>query len=107
MVDGKLQYTDVIENKWCLYAYIYPKHELFSKFDASSDINCDAARFFDWHGGCTFLRMHMSGDDCTSVQIGCDYNHLDDDRYLEMSNFDEASDSVFADAARLISVLEG
>jgi hypothetical protein len=92
------------ENHWCLYAYIYPKHPHFANF-YGPNMWQDASGFFDWHGGCTFLEYHkMDAEVVGAVQVGCDYNHLYDDRYLDMATPDQAR-SVFSDADDLFETL--
>jgi hypothetical protein len=104
LVDGEFKYTDIDEHKWCLYAFIYPDHTLFGNFDGP-DFWQDACGFFDWHGGCTYLEYHRDDESkIVSVQVGCDYNHYLDDRYLYMATKEDAA-SVFNDADGLFEVL--
>ena len=84
-------------HRWCIYAYIYPSHPHFAKF-SGPDMWQDAASCMPMHGGTSFLRWHYDDNGKpTSVQVGCDYNHLDDNRYTHMANRDEAK-AVFNDA---------
>jgi hypothetical protein len=87
-------------HRWCVYAYIYPKHPHFAKFDGP-DMWQDAAAEMPLHGGPSLLRWHR-GDDGkpTSVQVGADYNHLHDDYFTQYSTADDARE-VFIDAERL------
>lgn len=92
------------ENRWCLYAYLYPKHPHFSKFEGDSMWQ-DAANFFNWHRGCSYLEYHRDNKgEVGSVQVGCDYNHLYDDQFLGMATKDDAWE-VFVDADRLLGRL--
>ena len=94
---------DRTENKWCIYAYIYPKHPQFGKFEG--DRIWQDATELGMHGGCSYLRYHFDATaGVTSVQVGCDYNHLGDDRYLEMGTEDDAR-AVFNDADSLFDRL--
>jgi hypothetical protein len=105
LINGEFKYTDIDENKWCLYAFIYPHHPLFEKFDGR-DFWQEACGFFEWHGGCSYLEyLRDSEGKIVSVQVGCDYNHYQDDHYLEMATKDEAR-SVFMDADRLVESLK-
>jgi len=91
-------------NLWNLYAYIYPGHPKFAALCLVGD------RFYDsgvrealgdglpLHGGVTFFHIHRDGDGkACSVQIGCDYNHLHDDRYRRMDD----AESMVVDADEL------
>lgn len=88
-------------HRWCIYAYIYPKHPHFAAFKGS-DLWQDATARMPLHSGCTYLRYHLKeGGEVTSVQVGADYNHLHDSHYTHMATKEDAY-SVFADAQRLI-----
>lgn len=107
IIDGEYKATGRIENKWCLYAYFYPKHPHFSKFVIGDDMRQDAANFFDWHCGCSYLQRHCDANGTTfSIQVGCDYNHLYDDRFLQMVTKEDAYE-VFADAEALFETMSG
>lgn len=104
VVNGEVVRTGRVENKWCVYAFIFPKHPHFPKFEGPS-LWQDAASFFDWHGGCSYLEYHrVSAEVISSVQVGCDYNHLHDDHYLDMATQEDAA-SVFRDADELFETL--
>lgn len=93
-----------VDNKWCLYAFIFDKHPHFQKFEGDSMWQ-SASDFFDWHGGCTFLEYHRGKNLAIgSVQVGCDYSHLHDDRFLEMATKEDA-EIVFRDADDLFETL--
>lgn len=92
-------------NRWCVYAYIYPTHWLFSRFDESESISQDAARELNMHGGASLVSYHQRADKVTSIQVGADYNHLGDNHYTFQSTKEDAR-SVFMDAADLISFLK-
>jgi len=93
-------------HRWCVYAYIHPKHPLFASFDGTEDMWQDAAASLPLHGGPSFLRIHTSHKtkEITSYQVGADYHHLHDDRFTRMATADEASE-VFADARQLFNRL--
>lgn len=93
------------ENRWCVYAYIYPKHPHFDAFSGDSLFQ-DATDCMPLHGGCSYLRTHLDSDGAVaSRQVGADYNHFRDGCYTHMSNKEQAS-SVFADADELFQWLE-
>jgi len=94
-------------HRWCIYAYIYPEHPYFVKFDGSEDMCQDAALALPLHCGPSFMRAHQrfcSVAIC-SYQVGCDYNHLYDEHYTNMATQEEAR-SVFEDAEVLFDWLE-
>jgi hypothetical protein len=93
------------ENRWCVYAYIYPKHPHFAAFSGDSLFQ-DATDCMPFHGGCSYLRTHLDSDGAVaSRQVGADYNHFRDGHYTHMSTKEEAA-SVFADADELFQWLE-
>ena len=88
-------------NRWCVYAYIYPKHPHFAAFNGTEDMWQDAAAQMPMHGGPSFCRKHMNAKgEVTSYQVGADYHHLHDWRYTQHATKDEAR-SVFNDAEEL------
>ena len=90
-------------NRWNVYAYIYPKHTLFDKFDNAYDDVCSS---LPMHGGVTYFQKHVDNDGKpASIEIGCDYDHLGDDRYSEYATKEDAT-SVFRDAEELIEYLK-
>lgn len=92
------------EHRWCIYAYIYPKHPKFSEFKGS-DMWQEAAGSLPLHCGCSFLQYHRNDTGgVTSVQVGCDYNHLGDDHYTRLATREDAR-SVFRDAEDLFELL--
>lgn len=104
IVNGEFKFMGNVEHKWCLYAYLFPKHPHFSKFEGTSMWQ-DASNFFDWHSGCTYLEYHRDNDSkVVSIQVGCDYNHLHDYRYLNMATAEDAR-AVFNDADDLFKTL--
>ena len=90
--------------RWCVYAYIYPNHPLFSEIESGKEYEppiCD----MPFHGGCTFLNANRNDSGgITSWKIGCDYNRLYDDYYTHMETKEDAL-SVFMDAENLIAYL--
>ena len=97
--------------RWCVYAYIYPTHQLFQ---AAMDYmtpgsNEDAIRALTMHGGVTLKHVIMMDGDRTevsSVQLGCNYNHLDDERFTHYETKEDAV-CVFLDANMLFNELGG
>lgn len=97
---------DAAEHIWNVYAYIYPSHPHFKNFERTDRMWQDAATVLPLHGGPSFLKWHFDINlNPTSVQVGCDYNHLYDDNYLEMDSEDEAG-LIFTDAESLFQWLE-
>ena len=94
-------------NNWCIYAYIYPKHPDFAKFDVDGPMYQDAAAAMPLHGGPTFFQAHYDRkkNECTSVQVGADYNHLYDDEFAHHKTLEDAY-QVFNDAGELFDWLE-
>lgn len=99
-----LPYSVCGKFRWCVYAYLYPNHPLFSEIKSGKEYDppiCD----MPLHGGCSFLDANRNDSGgITSWKIGCDYNHLGDDHYTHMETKDDAM-SVFMDAERLITYL--
>lgn len=92
-------------NRWCVYAYIYPKHPYFSKFDGPFMYQ-DAANAMPLHGGPTFFKYQMHGEKISSVKVGCDYNHYQDTHFTHYATTEEAY-QVFEDAEDLYNWLYG
>lgn len=92
-------YDDKGPNRWRIYAYIYPKHWHFGSFDGDG-LWQDATSVLNLHGGASFFRANRDDiGDITSIQVGCDYNHLHDEYY---TNLDGAEGNpVFNDAEAL------
>lgn len=97
--------------RWCIYAYIYPKHPIFTRFDLDNIYQDETARM-PFHGGCTYIRHHLTMDENVSVsavQVGCDYHHLYDDIYTVVSPDDADNQDYFQvwkDADELFVYLE-
>jgi len=93
------------DNRWNVYAYIYPKHQLFTKF-TDTGMYDDACYGLPMHGGVTLLKRYIGEKgDVASIQIGCDYNHDGDSRYTHYETKDQAC-SVFNDAEELVGYLK-
>jgi len=91
-------------HRWCVYAYIYPKHPHFAAFKGN-DLWQEATGVLPLHAGCSFLTYHRrDSGDVTSVQVGCDYNHLHDNEYTQHATKEEAWE-VFVDAEQLVARL--
>lgn len=97
-------YDSDMGHRWCVYAYIYPKHPYFAKFKGANTWQ-NATREMPLHGGCSFLEYPMYEGKVTSVKVGADYNHLNDSPYTRMTTKDEAW-SVFNDAGELFEWLQ-
>lgn len=91
-------------HRWCVYAYIYPKHPHFANFTGPAMWQ-EAAACLPFHGGPSLLRWHYDDDQKpTSVQVGADYNHLHDSYYTRCATEKDAY-TVFADAEDLFQRL--
>jgi len=97
-------------NRWCVYAYIYPKHPLFSKIEPDGGMFQDSTSNLPLHCGASYFEPHYYLNheskkvELTSFQIGADYNHLHDTHYTRMETREEAY-QVFADAEELFDYL--
>lgn len=97
---------DANENLWRVYCYIYPKHSRYESLKDLDKLFDDRLHSFPLHSGCSFIRKHFDNDGKqTSIQIGCDYNHLYDSYYLTMETEHEAS-IIFNDAEQLFEFLK-
>lgn len=98
-------HQDEPEYFWCLYVYIYPQHPLFDRIQ-SERISEDSVCAMPFHIGCTFNSWYFKGDGkIASKKIGCDYNHLYDDRFLRYQTESDAYE-VFNDANYLYEWME-
>lgn len=91
------------ENRWCVYAYIYPKHRLFNTFEGDK-LWQDATQNLPLHSGCTYLRYPQYKGVTTAVKVGGDYNHAWDDHFTHYADENEAR-TVFSDADELFDYL--
>jgi hypothetical protein len=88
-------------HRWCVYAYIYPKHPHFAAFNGTEEMWQDAAAMMPMHSGPSLCRKHLNADgEVTSYQVGADYHHLHDWAYTQQATKDEAA-GVFDDAREL------
>lgn len=96
-------------HRWCVYAYLYPAHPHFIRFDESDWMFQDAAKAMPLHGGPSYLRRHITIKDgatvVQSIQAGCDYSHEWDNKFTRYENVADASE-VFADAEYLVNWLK-
>lgn len=92
-------FADEGPHRWCVYAFIYPKHPHFAEINGD-DWHQESVCRMPLHCGVSYLMRHWDGEHNTSVQIGCDYNHIDDNRYTHMETKDDAA-PVFRDAEKL------
>lgn len=112
--DPKLDEYDRLHtgaNCWNVYAYIYPEHPLFEKLSAhTSGDNSESYGLtgsMPLHGGQTFFELNYGADNkVESVQVGCDYMHLGDDRFNGYATREDACE-VFSDAEDLHAYLLG
>ncbi len=87
-------------HRWCVYAYIYPKHQMFNRFNGDAMFQ-DAACDLPLHCGPSYLQWHRDKDSKPlSVQVGADYNHLHDEHFTHYADA-ESAHRVFADAQQL------
>jgi len=92
-------------NRWAVYAYIYPGHRLFEKFDGDNMFQ-DAAVCLPLHKGPSYLRIHRNDKgEITCYQVGADYHHAYDEHFTEYATEQDAY-RVFADADELYAHLE-
>lgn len=95
-------------HRWCVYAYLYPAHPRFQKFDGTNSFFQSACSELPLHGvitGASYLQYHYAGGGQTvCIQVGADYNHLRDERFSHTEP--ENSGEVFDDAERLFSYLQ-
>ena len=93
------------ENRWAVYAYIYPKHPKFAAFDlTSNNMFQDAAFRLPLHCGPSYLEYHQRNNEISSIQVGADYNHTHD----HFNGYSDPKDvpNVFCDAQQLYDALE-
>lgn len=89
-------------HRWNVYAYIYPTHPYFGKFDGDNLFQ-DAAIALPLHMGPSYLQWHLGLDGKVKcIQVGSDYNHLHDDYYTEC---EDAISCVMDDAVKLFDWL--
>ena len=82
------QYEGV--NRWAVYAYIYPKHRHFQRFEGL-DMWQEAASILPLHSGPSYLRAHRDDNgQIVSYQVGADYHHLYDDRFADYADLNHA-----------------
>lgn len=75
---GNRELGIVDNNSWYLYAVIGQKHPLFKKACENKkdyDLELGNSIYGNFHGGCTYYNKQQ-----TFVKIGCDYNHIWDDK---------------------------
>lgn len=90
-------------HRWCIYAYIYPKHPAFGQFKVGGGMWEQPD--FGMHAGNSFFRTHYNGKgEIASFQVGCDYNHDGDDYFTHLATREDAG-SVFYDASATFDAL--
>lgn len=91
-------------NRWAVYAYIYPEHRSFARFEGNSMFQ-EATSSMPLHCGPSFLRIHRDDDGkIVCYQVGADYHHYGDDRFADYADEGDAA-SVFFDADELFKWL--
>jgi hypothetical protein len=91
-------------HRWCVYAYIYPKHPHFANFNGPRMWQ-DATRDLPLHGGASLLDYPMYEGKVTSAKVGADYNHLGDTEFTHMATKEDAAE-IFVDAECLFAWLQ-
>ncbi len=91
-------------HRWCVYAFIYPKHPHFAAFEGL-DMWQNASAVMPWHSYCSHLSYPMFDGKVGSVKVGADYNHDGDDHFTHYATKEDAY-QVFADADDLYEWLE-
>lgn len=94
-------------NRWCVYAYVYPKHRIFYELEKTSDAEImGSCGGLSCHSYVSLYRVHRNdAGDVLSVQIGWDYNHDGDYRFTTYAT-PEAAHMVFWDAGELFKQLD-
>jgi len=90
-------------HRWYVYAYVYNLHHLFPLLPTDS-LRQLPLRDMPLHCGVCFVTHHWdsTGETCGCVQVGCDYNHLWDEKFTRA----EHSKEVFSDARILVDWLD-
>lgn len=96
---------DLGPHRWAIYAYIYPEHPHFAKFDESDSMMQPACDEMPFRGGvissASYFRRHVTKDgQTTSFQVGDDYNHINQE-YFSHYDTPELAVDVFEDAEEL------
>ena len=93
-------------HRWCVYAYIYPKHPHFSMFNEADDLWQDATTSLPGHSYPSYLRRHVDANgNVTSFQVGWDYHHDGDWMFTHDANQEDAKRQ-FLDAQELFDRLQ-
>jgi hypothetical protein len=90
-------------HRWAVYAFVYPSHPLFERFDTNKGM-WDQPNL-PGHSYVSFFKTHRNDSGATtSYQVGWDYNHDGDWRFTELASEAEAYE-VFRDAEELFQYL--
>lgn len=93
-------------HRWCVYAYIYPRHPHFSRFNEADDLWQDATTSLPGHSSPSCLRRHVDANgNATSFQVGWDYNHDGDWMFTHDATQEDAKRQ-FLDAQELFDRLQ-
>lgn len=96
---------DMGEHRWTVYAYVYPQHPLFAKFNPSGGMWGQPDLHGHWSPSLYRAHCDTTGS-IKSHQLGWDYAHDGDSRFSFMATRNEASE-VFWDAQKLYDELAG
>ncbi len=93
----ELELSDYVqENRWNVYAYIYPKHPLFNEIVRESIFDYGINLPLHCFASCHYWIYDAKGT-VVCKKIGSDYSHLHDDCFGKYKNKEEAW-RVFKDA---------
>jgi hypothetical protein len=88
-------------HRWAVYAWIYPKHPHFAKFNGTGNLFEAATADMPLHSGASMVLSHFDAKgEVQSIKVGADYHHLHDEHFTHYAQAEEASE-VFDDADRL------
>jgi len=99
------------KNIWNVYVRLFfmgeKSHPIFNPISNLKN-SYEVDDFISFHGGCTFMQqVHTTDcfDSNKSIEIGCDYCHLDDDRFSIIDSMERAHE-VFQDAESIFNNLK-
>ena len=101
---------EMYENHWIwnVYVYLFQDNKLFN--------DVESAKNLPFHGGCTFDKFYIKEPALgikydwqkidKSLQVGCDYSHLDDDYFTQCHPDDGVPHAIISDVDCLIQAVE-
>lgn len=94
-------------HRWNVYAFIFPTHPLFAKFNlGSDDFWQEVCTNMPFHAGPSYLRRHFDvNGGVVCIQVGSDYNRLHDNEFTHYATAEGAM-RVFMDAVDLLLHME-